>query len=54
MVLVLSTTFDANAIKSFFNSMDKLNLSIRTRDHMVFEGISSPVDFPDFNKDDVP
>ena len=51
MVLVLSATFDANAIDSFFTGADQLNLSIRTRDQMVVEGISSPVDLPDFNKD---
>ena len=49
MVLVLSATFDANAINSFFTGADQLNLSIRTRDQMVVEGISSPVDLPDFN-----
>ena len=53
MVLVLSATFDANAISSFFISADQLNLSIHARDQMVVEGISSPVDLPDFNKDDV-
>ena len=53
MVLVLSATFDANAIDSFFTGADQLNLSIRKRDHMVVEGILSPVDLPDFNKDNV-
>ena len=53
MVLVLSATFDANAIDSFFTGADQLNLSIRIRDQMVVEGISSPVDLPDFNKEDV-
>ena len=33
--------------------MDQLNLSIRTHDQMVVEGITSPVDLPDFNKDDM-
>ena len=31
--------------------MDQLNLYIRTRDQMVVEVISSPVDIPDYNKD---
>ena len=53
MVLVLSATFDVNVIDSFFTGADQLNLSIRTRDKMVVEGISSPVDIPDFNKEDV-
>ena len=53
MVLVLSATFDANAIDSFFAGANQLNLSIHTRDQMVVEVISSPVDLPDFNKDDV-
>ena len=53
MVLVLSATFDANAIGSFFTGADQLNLSIRTHDQMVVEGISSSVDLSDFNKDDV-
>ena len=53
MVLVLRATSDVNAIDSFFTGVDQLNLSIRTRDHMVVEGISSPVDLPDFNKEDV-
>ena len=53
MVLVLSATFDANAINSFFTGADQLNLSICTRDHMVVEGISSPVDLPGSNKDNV-
>ena len=51
MVLVLSATFDANVINSFFTGADQLNLSICAHDHMVVEGISSPVDHPDFNKD---
>ena len=51
MVLVLSATFDANAIDSFFTGADKLNLSIRTRDQMVVEVILSPVDLTEFNKD---
>ena len=53
MVLVLSATFDANAIDSIFTGADQLNLSICTRDHMVVEEILSPVDLPDFNKDEV-
>ena len=53
MVLFLSVNFNANAIDSFFTGADQLNLSIRTRDQMVVEGISSPVDIPDFNKDNV-
>ena len=53
MVLVLSATFDVNAIDSFFTGADQLNLSTRTRDQMVVEGISSPVDLPGFNKDDM-
>ena len=53
MVLVLSTTFYANVIDSFFTGADQLNLSIRTRDQMVVEGILSPVDLPEFNKDGV-
>ena len=53
MILVLSATFDANAIDSFFTGADQLNLSIRTHDQMVVEGISSPVDLHDFNKDNV-
>ena len=53
MFLVLSANFDANEIDSFFTGADQLNLSIHTRDHMVVEVISSPVDIPDFNKDDV-
>ena len=53
MVIFLSATFDAKAIDSFFTGADQLNLPIRTRDHMIIEGISSSVDLPDFNKDDV-
>ena len=53
MVLILSATFNANVIDSFFTGADQLNLSIRTRDQMVVEGILSPVDLPEFNKDDV-
>ena len=53
MVLVLSATFDTNAINSFFTGADQINLSIHTRDQIVVEGISSPVDPPEFNKDDV-
>ena len=53
MVLILSATFDANAIDSLFTGADKLNLSIRTRDKMGVEGISSPVHIPDFNKDNM-
>ena len=51
MFLVLSANFDANEIDSFFTGADQLNLSIHTRDHMVVEVISSPVDIPDYNKD---
>ena len=51
MVLNLSATFNANAIDLLFTGADQLNLSIRTRDQMVVEGISSPVDLHDFNKD---
>ena len=40
-------------IDSFFTGADQLNLSICTRDQMVVEGILSPVDLPDFNKDSV-
>ena len=53
MVIVLSATFNTNAIDSFFTGADQLSLSIYTRDQMVVEGISSHVDLPEFNKDGV-
>ena len=53
MVIVLSATFNTNAIDSFFTGADQLSLSIYTRNQMVVEGISSHVDLPEFNKDGV-
>ena len=53
MVLVLSATFDVNVIDSLFTGADPINLSICARDQMFVELISSHVNLPYFNKDDV-
>ena len=53
MVLFLSYTFTQPLIDAFFNNPDLMNLLARTRDAMIIEGIGSPVDLLDFQKENI-
>lgn len=53
MVLVLHASFDAAAIAAFFTDPAQLNLDPRTVAQLAVEGIASPADLPEFDKDDI-